>query len=69
MELIILGTSAGYANKNDGCSSYLLKYKDKHYLIDVGPGAVSYRCNWRRKAEKAGDTHNIGADTDNWFSA
>ena len=46
MELIILGTSAGYANKNDGCSSYLLEYKDKYYLIDVGPGAVSYLQNF-----------------------
>jgi len=46
MELIILGTSAGYANKNDGCSSYLLKYKDNYYLIDAGPGAVSYLQNF-----------------------
>ena len=46
MELIILGTSAGYANRNDGCSSYILEYKNKYYLIDVGPGSVSYMQNF-----------------------
>ncbi len=46
MELIILGTSGGYAAKNDGCASYLLKINDKYFLIDTGPGALSYLQNF-----------------------
>ena len=46
MELIILGTSGGYAAKNDGCASYLLQAGGEYYLIDVGPGALSYLQNY-----------------------
>jgi ribonuclease BN (tRNA processing enzyme) len=41
MHLIILGTSAGFAGKDDGCSSYLLCVGTRKYLIDVGPGSLS----------------------------
>ena len=41
MRLIVLGTSAGFAGKNDGCSSYLLDTGKKNYLIDLGPGSLS----------------------------
>jgi len=41
MRLCILGTSAAYAARNDGCSSYLLSTDGEHYLIDTGPGCVS----------------------------
>jgi ribonuclease BN (tRNA processing enzyme) len=41
MLLTILGSSAAYAGKNQGCSSYLLSSDGGHYLIDTGPGCVS----------------------------
>jgi ribonuclease BN (tRNA processing enzyme) len=41
MKLIILGSSAGFAGKHDGCSSYLLNTGTGSYLIDIGPGSVS----------------------------
>jgi len=41
MKLTVLGTSAGFAGKNDACSSYLITLAEKHYLIDVGPGSLS----------------------------
>jgi ribonuclease BN (tRNA processing enzyme) len=41
MKLTILGSSAGFAGKNDGCSSYLLTTGDHNYLIDLGPGSLS----------------------------
>jgi ribonuclease BN (tRNA processing enzyme) len=43
----VLGTCAGFAGKNEGCSSYLLSLEDsrtgegRHFLIDAGPGAVA----------------------------
>jgi len=46
MKLTILGSSAAYAAKNDGCSSYILTCKDSHYLIDTGPGCVSFMQNY-----------------------
>ena len=41
MKLTVLGSSAGFAGKNDGCSSYLLNAGSGSYLIDLGPGSVS----------------------------
>jgi ribonuclease BN (tRNA processing enzyme) len=41
MKLTVLGTSGGFAGKNDGCSSYLLNVGAKNYLIDLGPGSLS----------------------------
>ena len=46
MKLIILGTSAAYAGKNEGCPSYLISSGGKNYLIDAGPGSVSYVQNY-----------------------
>jgi len=41
MKLHILGTSAAFSARNDGCSSYLISTDKEHYLIDTGPGCVS----------------------------
>jgi ribonuclease BN (tRNA processing enzyme) len=41
MKLTILGTSAAYSGKNEGCPSYLISAEGKHYLIEAGPGCVS----------------------------
>jgi len=41
MKLAVLGSSGGYAGKNDGCSSYLLNAGARNYLIDLGPGSLS----------------------------
>lgn len=41
MNLTVLGTSAGFAGKNDACSSYLLSVGGKKYLIDLGPGSLA----------------------------
>jgi len=41
MKLIILGTSAAFAGKDDGCPSYLLICNGKNYLIETGPGCMS----------------------------
>jgi len=41
MELTILGTSAGFAGKDDACSSYLLSVQGAQYLIDMGPGSLA----------------------------
>ena len=46
MKLIILGTSAGYSGKNEGCSSYIISNEGKNYLIDTGPGCVSFLQNY-----------------------
>jgi ribonuclease BN (tRNA processing enzyme) len=46
LKLTILGTDAAYAGKNGGCPSYLLSHKEKHYLIDAGPGSVSVLQNF-----------------------
>jgi ribonuclease BN (tRNA processing enzyme) len=37
----VLGTSAAFAGKNEACSSYLLTWRGRHYLIDAGPGSFS----------------------------
>ena len=42
MKLTILGTSAAYAGKEQNCPSYLLSAGERHYLIDTGPGCVSF---------------------------
>lgn len=41
MRITVLGTCAGFAGRNRGCSAYLLSLEDRHYLIDAGPGAVA----------------------------
>jgi len=41
MKLYILGTSAAFASRDEGCSSYMIESDDKYYLIDVGSGAVN----------------------------
>lgn len=46
MKLIILGTSAAFSGKNDGCSSYILTSEGKSYLLDTGPGCVSFLQNY-----------------------
>lgn len=46
MKIIVLGTSAAFSGKNDGCSSYFLSENGKNYLIDTGPGCVSYLQNY-----------------------
>ncbi len=46
MKLIIMGTCAAFAGKNMGCSSYLLIVNEKNYLIDTGPGCLSYLQNY-----------------------
>jgi len=46
MELTILGTSAAYAGANQNCPSYLLTSNEQHYLIDAGPGSVSFLQNF-----------------------
>ncbi len=40
MKLTVLGTSAAFAGRGEGCSSYLLTVGREHYLIDAGPGSV-----------------------------
>jgi len=42
MKLTILGTSAAYAGKEQNCPSYLLSAGEQHYIIDTGPGCVSF---------------------------
>ncbi len=46
MKLTILGSSAAYAGQNEGCSSYILSSGDSHYLVDTGPGCVSFMQNY-----------------------
>jgi len=46
MKLVILGTSAAFAAKNDGCPSYLLSINNKNYIVDTGPGCVSFLQNY-----------------------
>jgi ribonuclease BN (tRNA processing enzyme) len=41
MRVIVLGTSAGFAGRDDACSSYLLTVEEKNYLIDAGPGSLA----------------------------
>ena len=48
MKLTILGTSAAYSGKNEGCPSYLISSNGKHYLLDAGPGCVSLLQNYIR---------------------
>jgi ribonuclease BN (tRNA processing enzyme) len=46
MKVTVLGTSAAFAGKNEGCSSYLFSCGGKNYLIDAGPGCVSMLQNY-----------------------
>ncbi len=46
MKITILGSSAAYAGKNEGCSSYLLTCGSSRYLVDTGPGCVSFMQNY-----------------------
>ncbi len=46
MKLTVLGTSAAFAGKNEGCSSYLLTCGGKNYLVDTGSGCVSMLQNY-----------------------
>jgi ribonuclease BN (tRNA processing enzyme) len=46
LEFRVLGTSAAFAGKNDACSSYLLTWRGRHYLIDAGPGSFSVLQNY-----------------------
>jgi len=46
MKIVILGSSAAFSRKNEGCSSYLLLLGGKNYLIDTGPGCVSFFQNY-----------------------
>jgi len=46
MKITILGSSAAYAGKNEGCSSYLLACGPSRYLVDTGPGCVSFMQNY-----------------------
>ena len=46
MKLTILGTSAAYAGREQNCPSYLLSSGERHYLIDTGPGCVSFLQNF-----------------------
>jgi ribonuclease BN (tRNA processing enzyme) len=39
MELVILGTCAAFAGKNEACSSYLLRCGGRSFVIDTGPGS------------------------------
>jgi ribonuclease BN (tRNA processing enzyme) len=39
MELIILGTCAAFAGKDEACSSYLLRLGGRTFVIDTGPGS------------------------------
>jgi ribonuclease BN (tRNA processing enzyme) len=54
MKLTILGTSAAFAGKGEGCSSYLLAVDRKNYLIDTGPGCVSSLQNYIRYTDLSG---------------
>ena len=54
MELTILGTSAAYAGVNQNCPSYLLTSAQQHYLIDAGPGSVSFLQNFIAIQDLAG---------------
>ena len=40
MKLYILGTSAAFPSREEGCSAYMIESDEKYYLIDVGSGAV-----------------------------
>jgi ribonuclease BN (tRNA processing enzyme) len=46
MKITVLGTSAGYAGKNQGCSAYLLSTGELTFLVDCGPGTVAYLQNF-----------------------
>ena len=46
MKLTVLGTSAAYSGKNEGCSSYIVANEGKNYLLDTGPGCVSFLQNY-----------------------
>ncbi|MBN2323633.1 MAG: MBL fold metallo-hydrolase [Spirochaetes bacterium] len=39
MDLVILGTCAAFAGKNEACSSYLLSCGGQSFVIDTGPGS------------------------------
>lgn len=41
MELRIIGTSAVFPGRNDACSSYLLAWEGRRYLLDAGPGSLA----------------------------
>jgi ribonuclease BN (tRNA processing enzyme) len=46
LELRVLGTSAAFAGKNEACSSYLVTWRGRHYLLDAGPGSFSALQNY-----------------------
>jgi ribonuclease BN (tRNA processing enzyme) len=46
LELRILGTSAAFAGKNEACSSYLVTWRGRHYLLEAGPGSFSVLQNY-----------------------
>jgi ribonuclease BN (tRNA processing enzyme) len=46
MKITVLGTSAAYSGKNEGCSSYIISNEGKNFLIDTGPGCVSFLQNY-----------------------
>jgi ribonuclease BN (tRNA processing enzyme) len=46
VELTILGTSAAYAGANQNCPAYLITSGEQHYLVDAGPGSVSFLQNF-----------------------
>ncbi|MFW6137837.1 MAG: MBL fold metallo-hydrolase [Spirochaetota bacterium] len=48
MKIIVLGSSAAFAGKNDGCSSYLISTHSSHFLVDTGPGCLSMLQNYIR---------------------
>jgi ribonuclease BN (tRNA processing enzyme) len=51
MKLTILGSSAAYAGKNEGCSS---SHGDFRFLIDTGPGCVSTMQNYMSFSDISG---------------
>jgi ribonuclease BN (tRNA processing enzyme) len=46
MKLTFLGTSAAYSGKNEGCASFIMSNEGNNYIIDTGPGCVSFLQNY-----------------------
>lgn len=40
-KVTVLGSSGGYAGAGKACSGYLLRYKDRNLVLDLGSGALS----------------------------
>ncbi|MDD5747656.1 MAG: MBL fold metallo-hydrolase [Actinomycetota bacterium] len=40
LEIVVLGSSGGYAGAGKACSSFLLTYGDKNFVLDLGAGAL-----------------------------